>query len=97
MEKIKTRKELTKTDVIWAMFDNFDGMSTMHHLLYNVESKRKWTGELYVRNAFACNKRWRVLDENEQAKPIEDNESASRLVENMACKKCLKFYNSLPD
>jgi len=97
MENLKLRHELTKKDVAWAIFDNFDGSYTMHHLLYNVERKEGWTGTPYISNAFICNKKCRVLDENENASPIETCEALTHLRENMACKKCLKFYNILPE
>lgn len=94
---MKPKNQLTKKEVIWAIYANHDDSATLHHCLYDIERKSKWTGDISIVNAALCNKKHHVYNENEMLVPIAELTVGCDLKPYMACKTCLKIYDKLPD
>jgi len=94
---MKSRKELTKSDVIFHSAENEDLTSSAKHGLYAAPRKDTvgyYTGETHEGNSALCNKNFGISEDGDSYLKIDSipNEGLRG-----ACKRCLSIYMKLPD
>jgi len=88
------KRTLIQQKLVWTWMENDTATHSALHCYYGRKRKDHiglYTGETHDGNSALCNKNFGVSEDGSSFLPIDKIEPY-KLVESMACKKCLKSY-----